>query len=1352
MKPIYVFTLLVYLLGTKGAEAQVRMKNLGVVDGLSQGFVTSIIQDSKGFIWIGTFDGLNRYDGYTVRRFTPKPFDPWAIQASYITRLYEDKRNLIWVGTHQGIYVFDPLSERFFNLSLPEYKIPATEVYHVTGDKNGNVFLHIPSDQDTVGLYRLNLPSDIVEQIRTTKNGIHGINVDRISLPARFKPQLKLFDCIGDTMLLARDSIGKAFRYYPNEQAMRPFDPCLLPGASLADHSIWWGKHESWFYRWLLPNGRDSLITSRGLLKAFRLGDSSIALWAPYPGIFFKKNTDQPLRIDLPFPPENLVKEVYFQQVFSPLFNIPEAPNDAVMVDKCGVVWVGTGGKGVWKINLHQLAFRKLLTGESISTIRELADGRVWLRAYSGLSILVNPKTYQFEPAPWAGLGTKNAIYDVLEDSKGRIWLIESGSNPKPFNTVWLFEKNGRRLIRFPERLPFLQDVAEKIFEDRDGTIWIAAHKGQLFRCRPGRQNLERFSYAHLSANKTNNLRATSIYQDKNGLIWIGTNHGLLRMDGPGTASPQFSLFQHDPKKLGTISVNWVTSICPDPLNSNFFWLGTRGGGLNHFDIQSQQFSFFSESTNGLSDNVVYGILPDKNGNLWCSTNRGLCRFNPQRNTFVTYLESDGLSSTEFNTNSYLRTRDGQLWFGGTSGLNVFRPEEIYANSFPPEVAFAGIKVLGIPRLPDTEGSLSLSFEENNILFEFAALDFTNPTTNRFRHRLKGIEKDWVYDGTLHSANYVALPPGKYVLELQGATADSPWSERTAVLHLTIRPPWYRSWFACLVYFLALFAAIRGIIRYREKMFRLEHSAETNQRESLRLKEFEAVKNQFFANLAHELRTPLTVILGLATRLKRGVKKEKIEENAQNIVEQGNTLLNLTNQILDLAKLESQQFALSLSNGNISQFVQHQADALMPLAESKGLQLIVHNGMPVVWMDFDPAQIQKILNNLIANAIRHSSPGGTIRIETALEMENSWLKLSVEDEGEGIAPEDLPYIFDRFYQGSQPNYKNGASGLGLTLTRDLVRLMGGEVLAESNAGKGALFTVRLPVSNQAPRTNDPSVSQPPVKKQEVHLPVTTDSHNLPLLLILEDNEAVANFLRLCLQDHFRLEMAEDGEAGIAKALELIPDIILTDVAMPKKDGFEVTSFLKNDVRTSHIPIVMLTAKVDHHDRLKGKRRGANAYLTKPFEEQELLQILNNLLHLQQQWKRRYAQFGSTQKNYGASKAATEDLQAEDEFMQKLYGVFEENYTDDAFNLERLCRLLGLSSSQLDRKLKVLADQTPMHLLRRFRLQKARELLQKKPKPNIKEVCFQTGFKSPSHFSRAFSEEFGMPPSVLNTDP
>jgi len=1324
-------------------QAQVRMESLGVEEGLSQGFITSIIQDKRGFIWMGTYDGLNRYDGYTVRRFTTRPFDNGALQSSYITYLFEDNRQLLWVGTHQGLHVFDPLTERFYYLSLPEHQLPAGHVEYIHVAKNGDVFVQIPTDHTSTGVFHIKMPPDILSRLRTHPQPFEGVLAKPL-ITAENLP-CKMVACLGDTMPLMYDLANRWFGFSPALQALVQVHPLNLPKSPTHDHNILWGKYLGYVYRWETPNGHDTLIFSINNHTVLPMTDGHIAIWIYPQGPLLRKNNTDPIRVDFSRRGDTLLRDPLLFQEFTILLDSSRHWGSEVFVDRRGTIWVATGGLGVRKVLPHQLAFKGLFPGLSISAMRELPDGRLWIRRFSEESFVFNRITGECEPPPW---GVSNWCHEVFVDSAGDYWLVENNRPPYSGKRILRYEHSTDRLTRFSEVIPFINGVLERVLEDQSGNIWLAAHHGILLRCQKGGSKLERFSFAEIANNNPINLRTTAFTMDKNGVLWIGTNRGLVRVDDYNTRSPRFRFFKHHPEHRQSLSIDWVTSICPDPNSANILWLGTRGGGINRLNTMDHTFSYIAETPNGLPDNVVYGILPDDNGNLWCSTNRGLCRFNPATNTFVTYRESDGLLSTEFNTNSYLRTRDGSLWFGGVSGLNYFQPAEIHANVTPPEVAITGIKVRGTPRLPDTENALSLTFEDNNVLFEFAAFDYTNPATNRFRHRLRDIDKDWVNDGTAHSANYAALPPGEYVFELQGATADSPWSE-TTVFRLTIRPPWYRSWLAHLAYALLFVTAVWGIIRYREKMFRLEHSAEANLRESVRLKAFETVKNQFFANVAHELRTPLTVILGLAKRLNHRSQPEEIERSAHNIVEQGNMLLNLTNQILDLAKLESQHFSLQLFNGNISQFVEEHTNALAPLAQSKGLQLLVENKNPNLWMDFDPVQLQKILNNLISNAVRHSNPEGNIWVKTQHEEQQNTFQIAVEDSGEGIAAADLPRIFERFFQSSRTNARTGASGIGLTITRDLVRLMGGDIRVESVEGHGARFAVELPIQNQAPRLTE-KATPIPIERTAHHTAVSSKNANLPLLLVVEDNEAVANFLTLCLQDHYRLELATDGALGIARALELIPDLILTDVAMPGKNGFELCSLLKQDLRTSHIPVVMMTAKVEPHDRLEGKRSGANAYLTKPFEEQELLLVIKNLLHLQEQWKQRYAQLaaGSAAPNLAQTGHSHADMQYEDAFMKRLFTLFKEHYPDEQFNLERLCRLLGMSSSQLDRKLKVLTDRSPMQMLRSFRLQKARAMLLQQPKLSVKDVCYRTGFKSPSHFSKAFSEEFGVPPSEL----
>lgn len=1340
----------VLFLTVSSIHAQLHMESLTVADGLSQGFVTDMIQDHRGFIWIATFDGLNRYDGYNIRRFTVKPFDTWALQAAQINCLYEDDQHLIWIGTHQGLYVFEPLKERFLKLSQPIIELPAAYISLITGDAEGNIFVNVLSEGNGTSLFQLRIPSGFSSQINQGEAPMAGIDVTAIPTAAPFANPIKMLDCIGDTLLLAVDAEQQIFKYSYEAKCLQPFDLRRLPRNTAShDHNILWGKTAGYCFRWILPDGRDSLMPFKHWLNTFRLGDGRIGFWMNHDGPLLRKNTNAPLSMDVGRPKLVLLQDPAFLQTFTPLLPDNRYWNNKIIADRQGIIWLGTKGYGVRKINPQQLAFGGVLQGKSVSSLRELPNGQLWVRLYNDESFVISAATGEVVSAPWALDVKTKGLYEVFVDSRGNFWLVEpnNGLSASPYRLIF-YEKNSHRLTRVPELLHFMQAVPEKIFEDRSGNIWIAAHRGVVLRFRAGRPTPERFSYADLLKDKLSNLRVTAIVEDANGVIWLGTNEGLLRMDGAATASPKFSIFQHEPQNKQSISMDWISCISPDLFEPYILWLGTRGGGLNRFDTRTNTCTYLSETANGLPDNVVYGILPDGKGKLWCSTNRGLCQFDPVQHIFVTYQESDGLLSTEFNTNSYLRTRDGKLWFGGVSGLNYFWPKDIVPNDQAPAVAISGIKVQGLARLPDVENKLSLPFEENNVMFEFSVLDFANNKTNRYRYRLHGIHHDWVSIGTAHTANFSALPPGRYTFELQGATADSPWSSPSLTFSLEIRPPWYRSRLAWILYAAILALVFIAYLRYREDNFKLRHSAEISQRESERLKAFDAVKNKFFANIAHELRTPLTIILGLAERLRRGEKGDEVAATAIKIIKQGNNLLELTSQVLDLGKLESRHLVLAPVNGNINDFVQQQVEPLIALASAKGIGLKISADPPEIWMDFDPIQMPKILNNLISNAIRHTLFGGNIVVHTALQAGGDWLKLTVSDNGEGISPDHLPHIFERFYQGGSYSGATGASGIGLTLVRELVQMMGGSITVESNQGKGTVFSVLLPVTNSAQRAMEGLGGGPKIEVPHRPQIVSSDNRPLPLLLIIEDNEDVTDYLHLCLYPYFKLEVATDGQTGIDKALALVPDIILTDVAMPVKSGLELASILKEEVSTSHIPIVMLTAKAEQADRIEGHRRGANAYLTKPFDDQELLLLLQNLLKLQQQWRQRYAKYPALQPIAVSEGLDAAEAQTEDSFMQKMYAIFEEKYSEEAFDLKRLCHLMGMSRSQLDRKLKTLTDRSPMEMLRSFRLQKAYALLSASPTARVTEVCFQTGFKNPSHFSRLFAKEFGKPPSGI----
>jgi len=1326
------------------------MQSITVADGLSQGFITALYQDRQGFIWIGTLDGLNRYDGYSVRRFTNQPFNPFSLSNSaYITHIQEDTEGLLWIGTSENIYVFDPATERFFNIGLQTDRLPKGGVMTITMDGAGTIFIHAPDANNPIGIFRMVVPRHFGQQLRHHQAPLNGVAVEPVPVPPDMSAPVNLMPCVADTLLLVRNWKGQAARWVSTHARFEPYDLVNIQTGSPADYSILWNKETGSVFRSRLPDGQQALTLPDAWREVVRLRDGNRVTFNGMDNVLYKMTTEEPI-------PSLLALNLRKDPLFTPFLRF-SYPINAVLVDRGEVIWAGTGGRGVQKVNLRSLAFHHFLPEKSIYNLREMSDGRIWSGKFSPYALL-NLSTGQLEPAFWASFFKDQQVYNLLNDSAGNIWFIQEGTKEGKPGSIVLWEKTGRQYREVASIPAYREMIAEQLMEDKQGNIWVAAHEGHLFRCRADDRSTASFDFSSTLADDKN-LTSYAICEDSEGRIWIGTNRGLVEARNPGhEGGPTFDVYLHNPADTQSLNRSWVMCICADPADPNLLWVGTRGGGLNCLNKKTRHFTHFIEA-NGLADNVVYGIVPDDDGNLWCSTNRGLSRFTPRTGLFVNYLESDGLPNNEFNTGAYLRISDGRLLFGGVNGLTILVPDDIKRSTYLPPAVITGLRVRGSLLEPAREGSplqfapgfeqmLTLPFDQNNVTFEFAALDFANSSTNRFRYQMAGLDHNWIYSGTGHSANYASLPPGKYTFQVQAATADGDWNPQPATFVLVILPPWYRSWIAYLLYFLTAVGLAWWYIRFRERRLRVQHSIELEQQELGRLKELNVFKNRLFANITHEFRTPLTLILGLAERLRRDHQREDVPSHAKNIILQSNDLLDLVNQMLDLTKLDSNELILHEVQGNLSAFIRYQMESFQSLAKHKSVQLTVETELPDLMLDFDPQRFRQILANLLSNAIRHTPPGGVIVVRLCRPDEHH-AALSVSDTGEGIAPDDLPYIFERFYQGRSSRHEQGTGGIGLALTRELAVLAGGEIRAESTPGQGATLTVTLPIRNEAPvLSGDSTVKKLRFEPTAVPQPSTETAH-LPLLLLIEDNAVVADYLQLCLHGHYRLHLASNGEKGIQKAFDLIPDLVLSDVMMPLKDGFEVTNILKNDDRTSHIPIVLLTAKTQLDDRLEGRRRGANAYLTKPFNEEELLLVLANLLDIQRRWKIRYAAGPPPEPPAVELSVTSPDaFHPEDEFMKKIYGIFEKNYAEETFNLDQLCRLTGMSSSQLHRKLAALTGQPAIQMLRTYRLNKAHELLRTRPDLNVSEVCFMVGFKNSAHFSRLFSKMFGRPPSEV----
>jgi signal transduction histidine kinase/AraC-like DNA-binding protein len=640
-------------------------------------------------------------------------------------------------------------------------------------------------------------------------------------------------------------------------------------------------------------------------------------------------------------------------------------------------------------------------------------------------------------------------------------------------------------------------------------------------------------------------------------------------------------------------------------------------------------------------------------------------------------------------------------------------------------------------------GQLELSHTKNNITIQFTTMDFSAPGRNQYAYYLEGAEEPWVHRGFEHSAQYLNLPPGTYTFHVKGANSYGVWNEKPVSLKIIINPPWYLTWLAYFIY-----ALLFGFAGFFFNKYQLRQRLKTA--EAKRLKNLDEFKSRFFTNITHEFRTPLTVILGMTERL---MKESKSSIQPLTLIKRnGENLLRLINQILDLAKLESHDLKFHYVQGDVLSYIRYISESLHSMANAQNVMLRVESNHSKIIMDYDPERMLQIIHNLLSNAIKYTPSGGKVII--GVSQVGKELTVSVRDSGIGIPAEALPYVFDRFYQASNQDDNQersrisaaGGTGIGLSLTRELVQAMGGTIAVESplpGNQAGTAFTVKLPVTNNAPIKEGTEFNEP----ETARISVSHDRKGKPdfenTVLLIEDNPDVSEYLALCLGNKYHLEFAFNGRAGIEKALETIPDLIVSDVMMPEKDGFEVCDFIKNDERTSHIPVILLTAKATVEARIAGLRHGADAYLAKPFHEEELLVWVEQLIARQRLLQIRY-------KNLQVKLPETdpllpaETLVLEDAFVVKFKKVLEDNYADPEMSVEILSVKMGMSRAQLYRKLQSLTGRSVNEHLNAIRLEKARHLL-KTSSMNISEVAYDVGFNDPKYFGRVFSEAFGQSP-------
>ena len=830
----------------------------------------------------------------------------------------------------------------------------------------------------------------------------------------------------------------------------------------------------------------------------------------------------------------------------------------------------------------------------------------------------------------------------------------------------------------------------------------------------------------------SNHVSEFHISPTTNTLFVATRTSGLLELDIEGNL-----LWQKKGGFFGDYSA--VHAIFED--EDQLLWIGSSKG-LSVLDLNTHSFKIQEFKNKALLDNIrIYSVHADDEGFIWLGTEKGLYRFDKKTNTLQDFKMFPIQANKEFNRLAHYKGKDGKLYFGSTEGLFAFYPKAFMAASrlneqYPIQIARFSVYDSELDSLlhsfPSIEQAFSFDVYPKHQYFNFDVFvpDYRNAEKNTYTHWLEGYESNWSTPTNSNTIRYDNLPPGTYTLHVRGGITDDFYESSERSFLIIVHGAWYATWWAISL-FIGLFLGLIFLI------YRFQINRQLQLAEAKRIRELERFKSQLYTNITHEFRTPLTVIMGMTDNIKgHSQERNLIQRNSKN-------LLQLINQLLDLSKLDAGQLQLNFVQGDIVSYLRYLTESFYSMAEEKKVRLTFYTEEEELIMDYDESKLQHIIYNLLSNAIKFTPETGQVvlHLKEVQRHNDQLLHIKVSDTGVGIAVEDQQHIFKRYFQGDQKASQASAStGIGLAFTKDLVELMQGSIEVKSKENKGTDFTVLLPIQRLAKSVKDQSYPRPQIEIANPSLQLASNKTEKPSLLIIEDNRDVITYIETLLKPSYQIETARNGQLGIDKALEIIPDIIISDVMMPEKNGYEVCQSLKNDQRTSHIPIILLTAKATTEDRIEGLKEGADAYLNKPFHKEELKVRLEQLLNLRKSLQARYASSAFLLQEEQKSKAPSLDEQ----FLQNLIQVVEERLADPNFSVADLCQAANLSNMQVNRKLKALTGKTPSRFIRSIRLQKAMQLLQT-TQLNVSEIAYDVGFSDPNYFSRSFSEEFGQPP-------
>jgi len=1228
----------------------VKFERLGLEQGLSQSSARRILQDHQGFMWIGTQDGLNRYDGYNFTIYEHDVQDSSSISDNWITSIYEDRSGTLWIGTRGGLNKFNREKEqftRFVNNPANPHSLSNNSIWSIYEDRSGTLWIGTSG-----GLNKFDREKEQFTRFVHDPNNPHSLSHNTVRSIYEDRSGTLWILTAGGLCQLSRDDrdTGQFIRFV-RDHKIQPHLSRDIVTSVFEDHTktLWIGTY----------NGLTRFDRNRGQFTRFVHDPNNPHSLSHNLVIPIHEDNTGVLWIGGEFGLNQFDRET---EKFFRFVNDPKDPQSlgangiwAIYEDRSGMLWLGTDGGGINRIDSERRQFTHFahdpnnphsLSHNTVRSIYEDRSGMLWVGTLHGGLNRVDRVKKQFtrfknEPRNPYSL-SNNRVWSIYEDRTGAFWIATSGGG------LNRFDRSKEQFTHFvhdaknPHSLS--SNLINVIYEDHAGTLWIGTEFGlNQFDRETGK--FFRFVNDPKNPNSLSQNYVFAIHEDHTGMLWIGTRGGLNRFD---RRKGQFTRFHYDPKEIHSLSHNVISSICED--HAGVLWIGTSDG-LNRFDRDKEQFTYYTEK-DGLPNSYIYGILEDDHGRLWLSTNKGLSRFDPQTKKFRNYDVTDGLQGNEFNSGAYHKSRNGEMFFGGINGLTAFHPDSIKDNSYIPPVAITafiryntdeaeGVAIAekGI----SAKKEIPVSYKDNILAFEFAALNYRNTFKNQYAYKLEGYSDKWIRLGTKRDVTFTNLDPGEYTLRVKGSNNDGVWNEEGTSIKITITPPWWKTWWAYTLYVLMFAGIILGYIRYKTqaqaKELALKNRELQQERQvTERLRQVDKLKDDFLANTSHELRTPLHGIIGLAESSVADSSvtlPKRMQANLGMIIASGKRLASLVNDILDFSKLKTHHLDIQKKPIDMRVLV----DLVLKFSESlvAGKKLILKNEIPADLppVEGDENRLQQVLHNLVGNAIKFTE-SGEVKISAA--QRNGMVEISVADTGIGISKDKQQDIFKSFEQvDTSISREYGGTGLGLAITKSLVELHGGKIWVESEAARGAVFTFTLPVSKGKPEALVKTIDLARVRDVgrrawgEEREATSSDSYDqrpspFPLLpsaqngafhiLIVDDEpvnqQVLANHLTL---GKYRFSQAYNGEEALRAIDKTKFDLILLDVMMPRMSGYEVCQRLRKKYLPAELPVIMVTAKDQVQDLIEGLSSGANDYLAKPFSKDELLARIKTHLNL-----------------------------------------------------------------------------------------------------------------------------------------